>query len=248
MSIDAPRRIAVFSDIHSNLHALTAVLNAIDALKIRHLVCCGDVVGYGAFPNECCELLRFRRIPTLAGNHDHAAIGLTDINFFNEIARQAVHWTRARLSEENGQWLRERPFTFELNKEFFFVHASPYHPDEWGYVLTFGDARLSFDQYAHRFCFIGHSHQSAIVILRGEVMDCPDMMSVAIEPAARYLINVGSVGQPRDRNPQASFVTVDLDTNLIEFHRAPYDVRAAQEAIFQNGLPEELAERLAYGW
>ena len=115
-------------------------------------------------------------------------------------------------------------------------------------MLTFGDARLCFEQYTHPFCFIGHSHQSAIVALRGENMDCPETSVVVVEPQTRYLINVGSVGQPRDRNPQASFVTVDLDTKRIEFHRIPYDVRAAQEAIFQNGLPEELAERLTYGW
>ena len=248
MNTDGPRRIAVFSDIHGNLHALNAVLEAIDDLGLRTLICCGDVVGYGAFPNECIEILRFRRIPTLAGNHDHAVIGQTDINFFNEIAKEAVFWTRERLAEENSVWLRERPYTYTLAKDFYFVHASPNQPEEWGYVLTFGDARAAFEKFSQRFCFIGHSHQPAIVVHKGEQLDIPDSSDIPIEPKRRYLINVGSVGQPRDRNPNASFVTVDLDQKLIQFHRVPYDVRAAQEAIRRNGLPSELAERLAYGW
>jgi diadenosine tetraphosphatase ApaH/serine/threonine PP2A family protein phosphatase len=249
MNIEDPRRIAVFSDIHGNLHALQAVLGAIDQMKVPTLVCCGDVVGYGAFPNECIEILRFRGIPTLAGNHDHAAIGWTDTNFFNEIARAAVLWTRERLSADNLQWLRERPFTHELSKDFYFVHASPYQPEQWGYVLTFGDARLSFEQFPHRCCFIGHSHQPSIVVQTGgEDLDCPEGAMITIQPDYRYLINVGSVGQPRDRNPDASFVTADLDAGQIIFHRVAYDIDAAQEAIRRTSLPAELAERLAYGW
>lgn len=248
MNIDGPRQIAVFSDIHGNLHAFQAVLDAIDQLKIYTLVCCGDVVGYGAFPNECIEILRFRRIPTLAGNHDHAVIDLTDTSFFNEIARQAVFWTRERLSEENARWLRERPFTFDLGGEYYFVHASPYQPEQWGYVLTFGDARLAFEQFPHRFGFIGHSHQPAIVMQQGEELSCPEGAIIPIGQDCRYLVNVGSVGQPRDRNPEASFVTIDLDMQNVTFHRVPYDVHAAQEAIRRGGLPDELASRLAYGW
>src|SRR5690242_4005152 len=114
MTTPEPRRIAVFSDVHSNLHALRAVLAAIDGLGIKAMVCCGDVVGYGAFPNECIELLRERHIPTLAGNHDHAALGMTDVQFFNDIAKTAVYWTRDQLTPENAQWLRQRPYTYAL--------------------------------------------------------------------------------------------------------------------------------------
>lgn len=248
MNTKSPRRIAVFSDIHGNLHALDAVLEAIDQLQIATLACCGDVVGYGAFPNECVERLRFRRIPTVAGNHDHAAIGLTSTEFFNETAKEAIGWTRERLAHENARWLRELPFTFSLSKEFFAVHASPYQPEQWGYVLTFGDARLAFEQFAHRFCFIGHSHQPALVVQNGKELDSLECTQSEIKPKCRYLVNVGSVGQPRDRIPQAAFVTVDLDEGEIQFHRVAYDIRGAQEAIRQSGLPEELAERLKFGW
>jgi predicted phosphodiesterase len=225
------RRLAVISDIHGNLHALQAVLDAIDGMEIRTIVCCGDVVGYGAFPNECVELLRFRRIPTLVGNHDHAALGLTDVHAFNDIARQAVEWTRLRL-----------------NEHFFFAHASPVSPEQWGYVITFGAARACFESFPHRICFIGHSHQPAVVDLNGASMDCPDGAEIPIRDNHRYLVNVGSVGQPRDRNPLSCYVTVDLDEAMIRYHRTRYDIDAAQAAILQQGLPVELAERLSYGW
>lgn len=248
MRTEEPTRIAVFSDIHGNLHALEATLAAIDELGIRTLVCCGDVVGYGAYPNECIELLRFRRIPTLAGNHDHAALELTDVQFFNEIAREAVHWTRQRLSRDNTAWLRQRPYTLAMGENFYFAHASPHQPEAWGYVLTFGDARQAFAAYTERICCIGHSHQPALVQQCGEELACPEGQITALQPGCRYLVNVGSVGQPRDRNPLASFVTIDLEDQRIEFHRVEYDVGAAQAAIRGMGLPEELAERIAFGW
>lgn len=245
---DSPKRIGVFSDIHGNFHALRAVLAALDQLKLDQLICLGDVVGYGAMPNECVELLRERGIPTLAGNHDHAAVGLTDITFFNDIAKRAVHWTRDQLTPENAQWLRERPFVYSLGPEFFFVHASPRDPEAWNYVLTFGEARASFDAFNERICFIGHSHQPAVVEKINDDLQCPDGHSVALREDCRYLINVGSVGQPRDRNPASCFVYADLTEGMAHFVRVPYEIEAAQEAILSNDLPEELAVRLGYGW
>lgn len=243
-----PRRIAVLSDIHGNFQALTAVVEAIDRLNPDATVCLGDVVGYGAQPNECIELLKARSIPTLAGNHDHAAVDMTDITFFNAIAKQAVFWTRDNLTPENATWLRERPFTFELSDDLYFVHASPNEPEAWNYVLTYGQARTSFETFAHKFCFIGHSHQPAIVQKRGEDLFCPEGHEIPIDHESRYLINVGSVGQPRDRNPAACFVLLDLDANVIRFIRVEYEIAQAQGEIRKNGLPEELAERLSYGW
>jgi diadenosine tetraphosphatase ApaH/serine/threonine PP2A family protein phosphatase len=212
------------------------------------MVCCGDVVGYGAFPNECVELLHQRHIPTLAGNHDHAALGMTDIEFFNEIAKAAVFWTRDRLTPENAHWLRQRPYTYELPPHFFFAHASPHHPEQWGYVLTFGDARLAFEQFRHQFCFIGHSHQPFIVELSGGEAKAIEEPLVKLSRRKRYLVNVGSIGQPRDRVPQLSYISLDPRRNLLAFHRAPYPVKEAQQAIEEAGLPGELAERLSHGW
>ena len=248
MITEASGRIAVVSDIHGNLHAFQAVLAAVDGMGIETLVCLGDVVGYGAFPNECIDELRLRDVPTLAGNHDHAAIGKTEVRFFNDIARRAVEWTAQRLTPENMEWLERRPYQYELPGGLLFVHASPVSPEAWGYVLTFGDARSSFDAFEQRVCFIGHSHQPAVVEYRDGELTCPDASVFPLREGCRYLINVGSVGQPRDRNPNACFVTVDLERNEVEFHRESYDVQAAQEAIRAAGLPEELAERLAFGW
>jgi len=243
---ESKRHIGVFSDIHGNYHALKAVLGSLDDHGVEELFCCGDVVGYGGNPNECCELLRQRRIPTIAGNHDHAALLRTNISFFNDIARAAVLWTKNTLTSENADFLVNLPLTLESD-EFFFVHASPEDPPAWNYVLTRGEAKRAFDNFTQRFCFIGHSHQPFVIECFEGVISCPSTPEIPIQPGRRYLINVGSVGQPRDRNSMACFVIVDLNTERIEFHRAPYDLEAAQRAILDNGLPYQLAERLAFG-
>lgn len=244
----APRKLAIISDIHGNLHALRAVLQAIDDLGLTEIICLGDVVGYGAMPNECCAILREREVPTLAGNHDHAAVGMIDIMFFNDIAKRAIYWTRENLDKENEEWLRERPYVFTLPPEYYFVHASPCDPPAWNYVQTFGHARDCFESTAERFCFIGHSHQPAIVEKSGNDLFCPEGYTIPLKDDCRYLINVGSVGQPRDRNPTACFVHIDLDEKLAHFVRVPYDIEGAQRAILDKDLPRELAERLAIGW
>lgn len=225
-----------------------AVLKSIEELKPDWSICLGDVVGYGAMPNECVNLLRERDIPTLAGNHDHAAVGMTDITFFNPIAKRAVGWTQEHLTPENAQWLKERPYILEMPPNFYFVHASPRDPEAWNYVLTFGEARASFECFTETTCFIGHSHQPAVVEKSGEDLSCPEGSSIQIQEGCQYLVNVGSVGQPRDRNPAACYVLVDLDQKLIQYVRVPYEIEAAQEAILKEDLPEELAERLAHGW
>ena len=243
---DAKRRIGVFSDIHGNLQALQAVIGTLDDHGVDELFCCGDVVGYGGNPNECCELLRRRKVPTIAGNHDHAALLRTNISFFNDIARAAVLWTRDELTEENRDYLSSLPLA-HASDDFFFVHASPAAPAEWNYILTLGEAREAFQYFDQRFCFIGHSHQPFVIEYKDSAMVCPSTPVLELQPDHRYLINVGSVGQPRDRNPLACFVIVDLATNRIEFHRTAYDVEGARQAIMAKGLPIQLAERLSLG-
>lgn len=249
MSDASPRRIGVISDIHGNYHALTAVLDVIDNLKVEKVICLGDVVGYGAMPNECINLLRDRDIPTLAGNHDHAAVGMTDTTYFNDIAKRAIQWTKDCITEENAAWLKERPYVIEISPHFYFVHASPREPKAWNYVLTFSEAREAFEEFDQDFCFIGHSHQPVVVEKNGDDLTCPeDFASTPIKAGCRYLINVGSVGQPRDHNPAGCFVHVDLDSPLIRFTRVDYEIEAAKDAIMREDLPWELADRLSYGW
>jgi len=241
------RRVGIFSDIHSNLHALETVLKAIDEEEVDHLFCCGDIVGYGAFPNECCELLRERNCPIIAGNHDHAVLGITDISYFNDIAKHAVLWTRDILKPENEEFLRSLPLTHKAG-DMLFVHSSPDSPRDWNYILTMGEARSNFNHFEEKFCFIGHSHQPFIIINHREDLSCPETPEIEILENRRYLINVGSVGQPRDRNSNTCYVIVDFEKNRVQIKRIPYNVRAAQEAIISSGLSHELAERLAYGW
>ncbi len=242
------KRIAVFSDIHGNYHALQAVLEAIDSENVDLTVCCGDVVGYGARPNECVEALREREIPVIAGNHDHACLLLTDITNFNDIAKAAVIWTKEVLSESNIAFLRQMPLTIaDQANNLFYVHASPKDPGEWNYILTMGEARLNFNYFTEQICFIGHSHQPFIIENEAGNLACPSRPEIDLRENRRYLVNVGSVGQPRDHNPHACFVLLDLEEKRLEIRRLPYDLAAAQNAILEAGLPRELAERLAHG-
>jgi len=247
MTTNESLRVGIFSDIHSNLHALQSVLSALDDEKVDHIYCCGDVVGYGAFPNECCELLKERNCPVIAGNHDHAVLGLTDISYFNDVAKNAVLWTREILSKDNEEYLRSLPLTMKLDN-MFFVHSSPDHPEEWNYILTIGEARVNFHHFSEQFCFIGHSHQPFIIVNHNDDLACSEVPEIHIHNSNRYLINAGSVGQPRDRNPNACYVIADFEKNVVQIKRIPYSIKEAQDAILSNGLSHELAERLAYGW
>lgn len=247
--LDTPAtKLAIISDIHGNYHALEAVLAAIDEEGISHIVCCGDVVGYGARPNECVDTIRDRGIPVIAGNHDHACILLTDISNFNEIAKAAVVWTKNKLTEENTAFLKAMPMTISHTAaSIFFVHASPKEPNEWNYILTMGEARTNFNYFSERVCFIGHSHQPFIIENERGNLSCPSKPEIDVKADRRYLINVGSVGQPRDHNPDACYVVYDLENQHIEIKRLKYDLAGSQRAILDAGLPRELAERLAHG-
>jgi diadenosine tetraphosphatase ApaH/serine/threonine PP2A family protein phosphatase len=186
----------------------------------------------------------------VAGNHDHAALTIADVSFFNRVAKEAVIWTQEALTKENTDWLHSLPM-MNVNEEYdlLLVHASPYNPEEWNYVLTMGDARRAFDHFDQRFCFIGHSHQPFIIEMYDENMNCViQQQSVNIRDEARYLVNVGSVGQPRDRVPSSTYCLLDLEEGKIEVCRTEYDIEAAQKAILDVGLPRELSERLTYGW
>lgn len=242
----APVRIGIFSDIHGNVHALRSVLAELDKEQVDFVLCCGDVVGYGGNPNECVEILRERNIPTLAGNHDYAALNLIDITYFNDIAKEAILWTRQELTPENLEWLKELPLTIELD-DMLFVHASPNQPENWNYIITMGQARTGFQFFKQKICFIGHSHTPFIVENNDGTLSCPETPQVDCRANCRYLINVGSVGQPRDRNPESCFAIYDRESKTIEIRRVSYDMNGAQETILSRGLPPELAERLAYG-
>lgn len=240
-------RYGLISDIHGNLEALNAVLSEIDKLQIDTILCLGDVVGYGPNPNECVQLVRERAAVCLIGNHDEAALGRVDLEFFNYIAREAIEWTMKQLNRESIDYLSSRPYTYEF-EDNLIVHASPDEPRRWNYIISLEDAEQSFAAFTQQLCFIGHSHTPWVIDLppTGRMQVRQDY-PVIFHEEHRYLINVGSIGQPRDRNPAAAFGILDTQKKEYALKRAPYDVNKTQKKIRAQGLPSFLADRLAAG-
>ncbi len=246
-------RIAVISDIHGNLVALQQVLKAIDALQPDTLVCLGDVVGYGPEPEACVALVRSRAAYCLAGNHDLGVLGAIDLAQFNPVAREAIQWQRARLSQKSLDWLASLPSRLEL-PELTLAHGSPRAP-AWEYVTDAETAAANYDAFTTQVCLIGHSHlaiawrmhrenQRVHVALEAETPGVP----LALDLTEKWLLNPGSVGQPRDHDPRAAFAMLDTATWQWTWYRVEYDIAAVEQAIVAAGLPEVLGTRLYLGW
>ena len=236
---------AIIADIHSNLEALNVVLDDIKAQKCTHHACLGDVVGYNANPKECLDVVRSMGIPCVKGNHDEYCSIDTNLEGFNPHAAEAVNWTRRQLTDEDRQWLRELKY-IRLVASFSIVHATLDGPQRWGYVFDRLAAAASFTYQNTTVCFFGHTHVP-VAFIRDTVVRGGTYSKFKVEPGRKYFINVGSVGQPRDNNPKAAYVTYDLDEGLIELRRLDYDIAGAQAKIRAAGLPERLAERLSVG-
>ena len=240
----------IFSDIHGNYEALKSVMSEYDEeLKMGPCVpiCLGDVVGYGPNPRECIQELRRRNIASLAGNHDYAAIGRMDISFFNPYAKDAVLWTKDILQPEDVEFLSSLPLRREFD-EMTLVHATPCEPEQWNYLFTLYDAQHNFSCFNTRVCFVGHSH-APIFIIKKQTDECwvhPHPI-LCLRDGWRYIVNVGSVGQPRDGNPAASFAIYDESTQTVEIKRKEYDVITTQKKMRDNKLPTYLIERLEMG-
>ncbi len=240
-------KIALLSDIHSNLEAFHAVKNSIGTHGADKIIFIGDVVGYGANPNECIELLRGMTDIMVAGNHDFAAVGKTDISYFNPNARDALLWTTHELTRENTLFLSSLPLHGVMD-DIFFVHSTPYHPELWDYVLSMAAAVRSFADCPTPLCFIGHSHSPVIFVKdRANKISAEMTSTIPVKKDVRYIINIGSVGQPRDGNPLSSYGLYDTETRKYTLIRVPYDMQTAQQKILAAGLPRFLAERLSLG-
>jgi len=234
------------SDVHGNLEALRAVLDDA-APRADGVLCLGDTVGYGADPGPCVELLAGRARAIVAGNHEHGVAGLLDLDWFNRWARAAAAWTRERLDDDHRAWLRALPLTHEV-EDATLVHASPESPDEWDYLVTAEDGYGAFAHFATRWCFVGHSHVASAWSLGSSGPDYePFPTVVTAEAGRRYIVNVGSVGQPRDRDPRAAYAVWDVAAGRVEVRRVAYDVDTARAKIVAAGLPRFLADRLAAG-
>ena len=245
-------RVAVISDIHSNLPALEAVLEAIEGAGIKRIWCLGDLVGYGADPDACTALTRERCEVSLVGNHDLAVLDELDASSFSATARAAVEWTRENAAAETFEHLRGLAPWME-HEGFGLFHASPRDP-VWEYVLSIEQAEAGLDAQHERIGLIGHSHVS-LFFTRPEGgprrayahgAQAGDGALLDIDDGA-WLINPGSVGQPRDGDPRAAWLELDLAEWTARFHRVDYDIDAASAAILAVGLPPSLAERLQIG-
>lgn len=238
-------RYAVIADIHANLNALLVVLEDIKLQKCTHVVCLGDVVGYGADPKQCLDIIRDMNIPVVKGNHDEY-IGVDDNpDGFNAAAAEAVNWSRAQLLPDDRKWLRDLKY-FRLVANFSIVHATLDAPQRWGYVFEKLEAAASFTYQNTQVCFFGHTHVP-VAFIRDTGVRGGTYSKFRVEPGKKYFVNVGSVGQPRDRNPKSAYVIYDLPQQTIEIRRLDYDIAAQQRKIIAAGLPVRLAERLATG-
>lgn len=232
-------RIAVLSDIHGNLQALTKSLSIIRNLGVDTIYCLGDIVGYGANPNECVELMRQYADHTVLGNHDHASLFTDYADYLPRDGRVVALWTHKILTDDNRKFLAGLKYRVETDL-CTLVHASPDRPEFWHYIGSLEEAAPQFDHFAKTICFSGHTHIPFI---------CKDdLQTFELTKTGKFLINPGSVGQPRDGRPQLSFGFLDTDTWEYKNFRFNYDIEGAAAAIRRNKLPKSLASRLYSGF
>lgn len=241
---------AIISDIHSNIEALQAVLKAIEQEEVDKILCLGDIVGYGPNPNECIDLVQQHCEIILTGNHDFACIENSELFYFNKYAKQAVEWTLTVLKKENLEYLAKLPLQEKI-ENYCLVHANAYDPRSWDYVLSLDEAEYNFSKFSEKICFIGHSHHPIIYMEYTEndtLKYYPKAESkIQIEENNRYIINVGSVGQPRDGNPNSAFGIIDTTSQIYELKRVAYDIDKTFQKMVEAGLPQFLADRLLMG-
>ncbi|MGE5308426.1 MAG: metallophosphoesterase family protein [Deltaproteobacteria bacterium] len=239
-------RYGIFSDIHSNREALDTVLSAFDSEDIDMFFCVGDIVGYGAQPVDC--IARVRNIPAIfiAGNHDQAVAGLFPIELFNPDAREAVDWTRDRLSREDIAFLSGLRLVYR-DEPLTLVHGTLDEPAEFHYLTDISAAKATFALLETEVCFVGHTHVAEVYEQDGTDISLRLPGTVELGGGRRYIVNVGSVGQPRDGDPRASYCVFDTEKRTIEMRRVEYDARSAARKIIDAGLPPFLGDRLLYG-
>lgn len=240
-------RIGIFSDIHGNLEALEVVLESIEKENIDRLICLGDLVGYGPDPNLCVKMSIQAADITIAGNHDYAAINRITTENFNEYAREAIDWTKTVLNPESIEALHQLPLIVSENN-MTAVHGTLESPSDWNYIMTIEDAYRNLMAMTTKICFIGHSH-IPVNFIRDKNLDITLEKSnnIPIHKESMYLINVGSVGQPRDGDPRASYGILDMEKNEFHLKRIPYQIEKVQKKMEKYRLPRFLIERLAVG-
>ena len=242
-------KIGIISDIHSNSEAIDSVLKNIK--DVDEFICLGDIVGYGADPNYCIEKVKGLNCRCIGGNHDFAVAGKVNINYFNYTARVAILWTSLQLKKENLNFLLNLKNKIELKDNVFAVHGSPENP-LLEYILDKDTASLIFSKFDFKIYFVGHSHLAGCFSLdennnQIDYINYRNGGRIEINKNKRYIINCGSVGQPRDGNPKASYGIYDLEYGTVNIYRVSYPINLTQKKIINAGLPRSLADRLGYG-
>lgn len=260
---------AIFSDIHANTEALSVALNKCNELGVNKYLCLGDIVGYNSNPKECLDIMRSLDIAgVVKGNHDEYVSNNDEVmEGFNPYAKQAVLWTKAQLDQDDLDWLANLPLKTTIREaNITLVHATLDTPDAWGYIFDTHHAADNFSYQFTQLCFCGHSHipvtfcKKPITLFKEQPIEIIDSwgdsgtnyeeshsISLEIKTGYKYLINIGSVGQPRNHDPRTSFAVYDDETQLVTRYMLPYDIGATQAKIIEAGLPEKLAFRLEHG-
>ncbi len=236
---------AIVSDIHSNLEALNVVIEEIEKRKVDHIICLGDVVGYGANPSECLAIITDEAEAIIMGNHDQAVEDVELRNYFNDWAKTAIEWTAKKLTSEEKRKIRNfSPIVIDQKANVTWSHSSIHEPEEFHYLFQFMDAESSFKKLETNFGFFGHTHIPSFFSAKSKEARYLPAGQYQLFKNEHYLINPGSVGQPRDRNPKLSFALFDSSELMLEVIRLDYDNQKAADKIRKAGLPEYLADRL----
>ncbi|MBU1726333.1 MAG: metallophosphatase family protein [Candidatus Omnitrophica bacterium] len=240
-------RYGIFSDIHANLEAFDAVLKAYDKEAIDQYFCVGDVVGYGADPDECAKKNKELAKVTVAGNHDWAAVNLFSAQYFNPFAREALSWTTNNISESSKVYLQSLGLVYK-NNDFSLVHGTLNNPQDFDYMRDTTYAKETFGLMETKVCFVGHSHIAGIFTMsEDKTLHYTEQPFAQINDDCKYIVNTGSVGQPRDADPRACFCIFDTEKKEVSIKRVAYDIKTASKKIIRAGLPQFLGSRLFVG-
>lgn len=240
------KKFAILGDIHSNIDALTVVLDDCRSQGVTDFLCTGDVVGYNACPRECLEIIRDLGCPVVMGNHDHYVSSVQNLEDFNPHAAAVIEWTREQLTDDEMAYLANLPFV-KTTMGITLVHSTMDVPENFGYVFDHLQAEAHFTHQVTPLCFHGHTHCPMIYEKQLSAVYRIDAQDFRLPIGRKYFVNVGSVGQPRDGDPRAAYAIYEPKSRSLSFRRLDYDIAAAQERIRLAGLPEHLAERLEVG-
>ena len=236
-------KIALFSDIHGNIEALEAVINDARAVGASSFACLGDLVGYGPNPSECIARVQEIGCVCIKGNHDEDGSNERNLDNLNDVARESLEWTRSKLSASQKAWLQALPYQKRLGRNLL-VHATLQDPEQWSYIRNKFDAEIALLAQSSPLCFFGHTHLPVCYEKNGPVVTKREDAEIQLQAASKYLINVGSVGQPRDGIPKACYALYDPSLKTVSYRRVEYNIEKVVEDIASAGLSQDLCDRL----